>query len=279
MKLLNVSLLALIITVGCENAAGSKLEELVLEFEVTNETTVNGSNGAIDLTVTGGKLLYQFNWSNGAVTEDINNLVAGTYAVTVQSEDGQSLTDSAEVTGIVDSDTVVTGVPDSNTVVDYDGNIYPIIQIGDQWWMAENFKGRHAADGAVLAGVYAYENNEGYVADYGRLYTWQAALNGAPTGWHLPSEAEWDILENYLNPAAATKLKVGGSSGFNVKFGGSRGYEGGYSGLSQWGVFWTSSPSSDDHSFTRLLATDLTIILHNGLGVIAANSVRYLMDD
>lgn len=269
MKLLNVSLLALIITVGCENAAGSKLEELVLEFEVTNETTVNGSNGAIDLIVTGGKLPYQFNWSNGAVTEDINNLVAGSYAVTVQSKDGQSLTDSAEVTGVVNS----------NTVEDYDGNIYPIVKIGDQWWMAENFKGTHTANGTVLAGVYAYNNDDSYVEEFGRLYNWEAALNAAPAGWHLPSEEEWDILEAYLSLPAGTKLKVGGSSGFNAKFGGYRIYEGGYTSMDQSGEFWTSSPYTNDHSWTRVVFPNQPDIARSGYGVIGAISVRFLKDD
>ena len=112
-------------------------------------------------------------------------------------------------------------------LTDYDGNVYQTVQIGNQLWMKENLKTTHYADGTALidgtgAGdisgdhitkyCFAYNDNESYVATYGRLYTWAAAMNGetssetdtgevqgvCPDGWHMPGDDEWQELEMYL---------------------------------------------------------------------------------
>lgn len=115
----------------------------------------------------------------------------------------------------------------TDPLTDYDGNVYPTVQIGNQLWMMENLKTTHYADGTALingTGIgdlsgdyttryyFAYNDDESHVDTYGRLYTWAAAMNGAkssvanpsivqgvcPTGWHLPSDDEWKELEMYL---------------------------------------------------------------------------------
>lgn len=115
-----------------------------------------------------------------------------------------------------------------DTVTDIDGNVYNTIQIGDQFWMAENLKTTRYADGSVIPNVestldwdllddtgkgYCWYNNQATNKDiYGALYSWSAALNGAttsgqvpsgiqgacPDGWHIPSDGEWRILEQAL---------------------------------------------------------------------------------
>lgn len=72
---------------------------------------------------------------------------------------------------------------------DIDGRSYPIIQIGEQWWMAENLAYN------IGNGCWAYDNNENNVATYGRLYSWETAKTACPTGWHLPTDDEWKQLE------------------------------------------------------------------------------------
>ena len=119
-------------------------------------------------------------------------------------------------------------IESSDTVTDYDGNIYKTVTIGSQVWMAENLKATHYADGSAIPLVVTittwqdfnekskaycwYDNDVANKADYGALYTWAAAMNGAkssyrnpsgiqgvcPTGWHLPSDEEWKKMENYL---------------------------------------------------------------------------------
>lgn len=128
-----------------------------------------------------------------------------------------------------------------NTVSDYDGNIYKVVAIGKQYWMAENLKSTHYADGTALVdGIsagditgdqttkyyFAYDNDESNVDIYGRLYTWAAIMNGSegtnqvpsdvqgvcPDAWHVPSEAEWDELIYPLGgpDIAGGKLKARG---------------------------------------------------------------------
>lgn len=100
------------------------------------------------------------------------------------------------------------------TVTDIDGNVYHTVTIGTQTWMVENLKTTRYRNGDVIGTTtasipndatskyqWAYGNNEANVAKYGRLYTWYAATdtrNIAPAGWHVPTDAEWTTLQNYL---------------------------------------------------------------------------------
>jgi len=73
-----------------------------------------------------------------------------------------------------------------------DGKIYKIVKIGNQWWFSENLAYM------VSKGCWAYNNDQSYVASYGYLYDWETAKTVCPPGWHLPSDAEWGQLTNYL---------------------------------------------------------------------------------
>jgi len=73
-----------------------------------------------------------------------------------------------------------------------DGKEYKTILIGEQVWMAENFA--HDAG----EGCFAYMNDEKNVPIYGRLYTWSAANNACPEGWHIPNNADWAELIDFL---------------------------------------------------------------------------------
>lgn len=114
------------------------------------------------------------------------------------------------------------------SVTDIDGNIYKTVNIGTQIWMAENLKTTRFADGTEIPLVnntpawsnltstskaYCWYNDDITNKElYGALYTWAAAMNGeagnnlipsgvqgvCPVGWHLPSDAEWKILTDYL---------------------------------------------------------------------------------
>jgi uncharacterized protein (TIGR02145 family) len=132
--------------------------------------------------------------------------------------------------------TVMTDIPSADKTVpftfteckDGDNNYYPVVQINTQLWMAENLKTTNYSNGTPIPLVnnttswdtltatgkaYCwYNDNIANKATYGALYTWAAAMNGAagtnnnpsgiqgvcPTGWHLPSDAEWTQMENYL---------------------------------------------------------------------------------
>ncbi|MBQ9508069.1 MAG: hypothetical protein IJR53_01430, partial [Bacteroidales bacterium] len=106
---------------------------------------------------------------------------------------------------------------------DFDGNIYDVIQIGQQCWMKENLRTTHYADGTSIAlgsstsstTAYRYypNNNGDNVSTYGYLYNWKAVMGNSvssdsvpsgvqgicPRGWHVPSNAEWTQLTNYVS--------------------------------------------------------------------------------
>lgn len=175
------------------------------------------------------------------------------------------------------SEPQIVGIPDT-PITDFEGNTYNTIKIGNQIWMASNLKAKFTSDGTAVVEAYVYNDNESYLNDYGRYYTWEAAKKPFIEGWHLPSEAEWNILESTLGSDVGAKLKVGGSSGFEAKLAGYRDYWGGYTELNSWGVFWTSSVYTSDHSFVRNLFSFINNFEHSGCGIIAGNSVRLIKD-
>ena len=115
-------------------------------------------------------------------------------------------------------------------VTDIDGNTYNSVQIGNQTWMAENLKVKHYRNGDTLTnekddvtwcnltvGAWCnYDNYEPNAGVYGRLYNWYAVNDNrsiCPTGWHVPTTEEWDILSLFLggDSVAGGKLKEPGT--------------------------------------------------------------------
>ena len=130
-----------------------------------------------------------------------------------------------------------------------DGNYYNYVQIGNQIWMTENLKFKSKNGSAC------YENDEKNCNIYGRLYTWEAAKKACPSGWHLPSKDEWEILFNNLGGKriASGKMKERGtshwkspngeatnSSGFNALPGGHYTYKE-FSDLGEYAYFLSST--------------------------------------
>lgn len=105
--------------------------------------------------------------------------------------------------------TLVTDKPGDSKITDFkfvdctdaDGNHYAVVHIGTQTWMAENLKTTKFRNGEAITEQWAYNNDVNNVAKYGKLFSWNAVAdsrNIAPAGWHVPSDGEWTILENYL---------------------------------------------------------------------------------
>jgi len=177
--------------------------------------------------------------------------------------------------------------------VDVDGNTYTTVTIGSQVWMKENLKTTRYRNGAVIptglsdsqwqntnSGAYAiYDNNAANNDTYGKLYNWFAVTdsrNLCPTGWHVPSDAEWTTLENFLGGVnvAGGKMKAVSSlwtspntgatdeSGFSGLPGGCRFYLGSYFGVGNYGYWWSSTESSTTYAWGR------------GLGYVSGGSNR-----
>ena len=102
-----------------------------------------------------------------------------------------------------------------NTISDLDGNVYHTVNIGTQTWMVENLKTTKYNDGTAIPLItdnsawinlttpgYCWYNNDSttYKNTNGALYNWYTVNTGklAPTGWHVPTDAEWTALGNYL---------------------------------------------------------------------------------
>lgn len=130
------------------------------------------------------------------------------------------------VTGFVIMYLICNSFAFCQTVTDIDGNVYQTVTIGNQIWMAENLKVTHYSNGDEIPNVTSdtdwgstsfgalcnYNNLEGLKDVYGHLYNWYAvndSRNIAPAGWHIPSDVEWQILEDYLggSTVAASKMK------------------------------------------------------------------------
>ena len=115
----------------------------------------------------------------------------------------------------LDSISFTYSPPETGTLTDVDGNLYHWIKIGTQRWMVENLKTTKFRTGesitnltdasawsnASFAAWCDYYNVASNGVKYGKLYNWNAVNDSrkiAPTGWHIPSDNEWTILENYV---------------------------------------------------------------------------------
>ncbi len=147
----------------------------------------------------------------------------------------------------------------SDTLIDTrDGKSYVTVQIGQQIWMAENLKFKTEKYSYIFANK--AENGE----KYGRLYRWEAASEACPTGWHLPTDKEWQILEKELGMTEtesvkendwrgkdqATKLMSDTSINFNMLLGGYRNPPSNYYLMGMQSFFWTST-ANGTHGWYR----------------------------
>jgi uncharacterized protein (TIGR02145 family) len=148
-----------------------------------------------------------------------------------------------------------------------DGKIYKTVKIGNQIWMAENLA--YKAD----SGCRAYEDSLSNVSKYGYLYDWEAAQNVCPTGWKLPSKADFETLLNNYGGSSGDEanykaLIPTGKSGFSALFGGVRFYNNTYYNIGDDVNFWSSTP--DDFTTAFLL----TVISAYKAALIYSDKVR-----
>lgn len=197
------------------------------------------------------------------------------------------------------------------TVTDVEGNVYKTITIGTQTWMAENLKTTKYRNGnlipnvtanaswaALATGAYCWYNNDAttYKAAYGALYNWYAVAdsrNIAPTGWHVPTDAEWTTLTNFLGGETVSggKLKETGtqhwsspntgatnSSGFIALPSGYRYYNGAFYNIGYDGDFWSSSAYTTTNALYRDLYYFYANVTRSNINKQSGLSVRCVHD-
>jgi uncharacterized protein (TIGR02145 family) len=110
---------------------------------------------------------------------------------------------SSKLSGISSSSTTQQTGKIEGSPITYQGKTYKTVVIGNQVWMAENLNYN-------VSGSLCYGNLESNCNIYGRLYNWETAMSVCPSGWHLPSNEEWDMLINYAGGVftAGKKLKA-----------------------------------------------------------------------
>ena len=134
-----------------------------------------------------------------------------------------------------------------------DNKTYKAVKIAQTWWMAENLN-------YAVSGSKCYDNNSWNCTKYGRLYDWNAAMRACPYGWHLPSDAEWNLLMAAVGgeETAREKLKVpsfGGTDdyGFSALPGGGGGAGGFFYDVGDYGWWWCASEISSSLAYSRFM--------------------------
>ena len=199
------------------------------------------------------------------------------------------------------------------------------VTIGNQVWMAENLNVDKFRNGDPIpeaksneeweaAGVNKqpawcyYDNDSANGAKYGKLYNWYAVNDSrglAPVGYHVPSDAEWSTMINFLDPAAdggenpnmaGGMMKTTGtiedsaglwyspntaatnSSGFSGLPGGKRNIVGTFSGIGKGAFWWSSSESFTKYAWFRVLNSSTGKIYSTTLVKEIGGYVRCLRD-
>lgn len=200
----------------------------------------------------------------------------------------------------------------SGLPTDGDGNEYDTVLIGTQVWLAENLKTTKYRNGdpislitdntkwtAFQSGAYCwYGNDPSYKNTYGALYNWHAAKLEllCPIGYHVPTEAEWTTMINYLGgeSIAGAKLKdthsqfwlhnndcATNETGFEARPGGVRSYtDGNFNSIRLTGLWWVSSPSVYEGRTTGIVIRDqLCGVDKPGCDYNSGISVRCIKDN
>lgn len=140
-----------------------------------------------------------------------------------------------------------------NTFVDHrDGKVYRTVQINGLTWMADNL------DYEVTKGSWYYLDDSNIGMSFGRLYTWESAIEACPEGWRIPSEEEWRDLEAiFLDPEEVYNYLIkGGESGFYALLGGYRHTNGIYQDLGSMGHYWSATEKGTSHACRYLFHSD-----------------------
>jgi len=185
------------------------------------------------------------------------------------------------------------GCPDAVTndsTVTCGGQTYKTAVIGSQVWMAENLN-------YAIEGSECYNNLESNCDIYGRLYNWETAMAVCPSGWHLPSDADWNELISYVESnsgcrgCASIHLKT--NSGWNSNGNGEDTYDfsalpggfgiledGNFHNVGTRGYWWVSiaSENNSNYAYSKFMHDEDNYVSDSSYPKYELLSVRCVKD-
>ena len=213
----------------------------------------------------------------------------------------------------------IQGCTDGTQSVNYLGEDYNLVTIGDQCWFAENLRAQQFANGDSIPfaqaadawfgfgangeGAWCYAFNDSESEALGLQYNFYTVTDDrgvCPAGWHVPTEQDWQDLEfemgleadslnavGWRGEGIGTKLKASSQNalpwnGNNLSgFGATPSSHLGGTGnfLNDGVLFWTSTPWSPSASTVRQLDSDLTTIRRSNTGNDSGCVIRCLKDE
>lgn len=196
-------------------------------------------------------------------------------------------------------------------ISDIEGTVYNTVKIGQQLWMAENLKSTKYNDGTDIPFVFVsnnsdfatlttpgycwYNNNyDTYGSTFGALYNWYAVNTGklCPTGWHVPADAEWSTLTDYLGGEmmAGDKLKETGTlhwlspntgtneTGFKALPGGACYGYGPFAFIGEFGHWWSATELNASDAWYRWIVNQGSAVARVTYLKTTGYSVRCVKD-
>lgn len=252
-------------------------------FEWGETTSYGNTSNAIQSPVTGS--------TDVMVSANLTGLMPGSnffYRIKASNAVNVSYSENMEfITSPADQGEPCPGTP---TIMDIDGNIYNTVVIGGQCWMKENLKTTKYRNVTIIdnptgnsdwqnntIGAYAWYNNDiSWKDSYGSLYNWHAVNNAnglCPTGWHVPTDAEFTAMTNHLGgeSVAGGKMKstrtvpdphprwenpntgATNASNWSGLPGGYRMFDGTFYNVGYGSGWWSSTEGSTSYAWYRFL--------------------------
>jgi uncharacterized protein (TIGR02145 family) len=272
-------------TPACAAAAASTTPTLTVNTALTNIThaTTIATGIGIAIGLPAGVIAA---WSADVITISGTPTALGPFSYTIPLTGTSCSSVNATGTITVSAPSFTCG---TSTVPDNEGNTYNTVLIGTQCWTTTNLRVTKYNDGTVIPdetantagwGLLAtgarsdYTGEASYIATYGYLYNWYAATdsrNICPTGWHVPTDSDWNKLIRSIDSGADTtgtstqsttaggKMKSTGdntagtglwnspntgadnASGFTALPGGFRSSAGSFYNISYYAFFWSAA--------------------------------------
>ena len=287
---------------GYKHTDTVKVEEpppIRVDADIKHTTKEELDGGEIDIEVTGGTPPYSYSWSNSSTLEDLKNVESDVYSVLI--------TDNRYCRMKQNNIVVYKKITDSR-----DDQEYNTIQIGSQWWMAENMNyGRQINSKQQPERVgeiekFCYNDKEENCNNMGGLYTWGEMMtykrsdDGAigirqgvcPDGWHIPTDKEWNELSEYLEGKGevGNQLKDFGywsqsmqrglfsTTGFSALPAGRMDNSGNFYYLGNSTTFWSATKESNNKAWHRTLTNRSGELYRGNSHVSLRFSVRCVKD-